>query len=202
MGKMGRDIRRGVEGAEQALVESVTWDDGAFEDGEMAVRIARQIAKNGFSYSGLSKSEATMLDEITMSFFCPEGLETILEFVYESPDGVHVSQVEELIARCRGGKTSLFSRLFSKAETAPQLKILPLFLTGRRLNGNGLPELANQYIVLNPDEVSVLHEEVTQAIATPAKWLGPGNEDAARKYLRDVLTQVKAKKAWLAARHC
>jgi hypothetical protein len=127
-----------------------------------------------------------MLDTIVMGFFCPEGLEECLGFEYESPDGLHLSVVKELIARGKG----------------EELPFLSLLTTGRRLNGRGVPDVDSRYLVLTPDEVSQLRAETQHLLEGPARWSAPSVPLVTRNCLLDVLTSVVAKNRCLAGRHC
>jgi hypothetical protein len=176
----------GTEDAKRCVVESVTWDEGGYEDPDAVVRIARQIVTRGFSYEGLSPAEANMLDKAVMGFFCSEGLEECLGFAYESPDGLHLSVVKELIARGNGD----------------ELPFLSLLTTGRRLNGRSVPEVDSRYLILTPDEVSQLRAETQHLLEGPARWSAPSVPLVTRNCLLDVLTSVIAKNRCLAGRHC
>jgi hypothetical protein len=194
----------GLDGAEAEVVQSATWDEDAFSKSERQVvaRLARSIVRNGISYTGLSRSEARLLDDIIQGFFCPEGLKDLLGFEYESPDFVSMSLVETLLARSAHlrHEPSFLRRLLGMGGSVSAQPMLPLLLTGRRLNGSGKPR--EPYLLLSPDEIARMHEEVLEAISEIAVWPGPGWEESARKCLLDVLARVHRKQKWFAARYC
>lgn len=193
----------GLEGAEAAVVQSATWDEDAWPeaDREPRVRIARRIVRNGISYAGLSRKERELLDEMFLGFFCPEGLEELLGFEYESPDFVRMVLVDAVLARVAPRfKSPLLVRLFGRDGAAGTVRLLPLLATGRRLNGSGKPR--DPYLILSPEEVSQLHGEMGQAVSAPAPWPGAGWEESARRCLLDVFARVREKRKWLAGRFC
>ena len=175
-----------TEEAKRSVVESVTWDDGVYADPDAAVRIAQKLVTSGFSYEGLSPPEEKMLDKIVNGFFCPEVLEECLGFEYESPDGLHISVVKELIAR-------------GKAEELPFLSLLT---TGRRLHGRGVPDVSSRYLILSETETSQLRRETQRVLESPAPWSHPAVQLTARTCLLDVLISVVEKNRCLAGRYC
>lgn len=193
----------GLDGAEAEVVQSATWDEDAYSESKRKVmaRLARSIVRNGIIYAGLSRSEARLLDGMIQGFFCPEGLKELLGFEYESPEFVRMSLVETLLARSarlRHGP-SFLRRLLGQGNMSAQ-PILPLLLTGRRLNGSGKPR--EPYLILSRDEIARMHDEVLEAISAIAVWPAPGLEESAHKCLLDVLARVHRKERWLAARYC
>lgn len=176
----------GGEDAERCVVESVTWDEGIYKDVDAAVRIARQIVASGLSYEGLSPPEAKTLDKIVAGFFCPEGLEECLGFEYESPDGLSLNIVNELIAR----------------RASAEFPFLSLLTTGRRLNGGGIPDVYSRYLILTQEEVSQLRAETEHLLHDPAPWSSPVVLQIACACLLDVLTSAAAKNKCLAGRYC
>ena len=168
------------------MVESVTWDEGAYTDLDAAERIARQIVANGLSYKGLSPAEAKTLDKIVTGFFCPEGLEECLGFEYESPDGLHLNVVKELIERSRD----------------VNLPFLNLLTTGRRLNDGGVPDARNRYLILTPAEVLQLRAETQHLLDVPTSWSSTSVSETVRSCFLNVLSSVASKHRSLAGRHC
>jgi hypothetical protein len=65
----------GLQGAEDHVIQSVTWDRTIWKDEQVPIRLAQKIVRKGVSYSGLSAQEADHLDAIIVGFFCPEGLQ-------------------------------------------------------------------------------------------------------------------------------
>ena len=176
----------GSKDAERCVIESVTWDEGAYEDLDAAERIARQIVAHGLSYEGLSPVEAKTLDKIVTGFFCPEELEECLGFEYESPDGLHLNIVKELIERSRG-------------VNPPFLNLLT---TGRRLNDGGVPDARNRYLILTPAEVLQLQAETQHLLDLPTSWSSASVSETVRNCLLNVSSSVAADHRYLAGRYC
>ena len=112
--------------------------------------IARALLESGFSYEAFDARSARTADDIVFAAFSPEGFWDLLAMEAESPDGLHHMVVEELLERGGGGA------------------MLPLLRTGRRC-GEESPS-ACQYVVLSPEEVTILLKETRRAMAAPAPW--------------------------------
>ena len=208
----------GLSGAAEQVVESATWDVGACKDLAVVERIARDIVANGLSYEGLSEDEQTVLDNIVTGFFCPEGLEELLGFEYESDEGIHPSCTDMLIDRAWADQSrpptprvGLLKRLFGHTEPAVdrpsrqgkpdiELNVLPAFRNGRRLNGSGKP--SEPYCILSPQEVVQLRQEIETLLDLPKPWPKPDLESALRNDFLAPVQSIESKGAWLAARCC
>lgn len=126
----------------------------ASEPGDLNPEIApliRSMLTSGISYEGVSHDAARAMDEVIKFAFSPEGLEAELELEHLSPDGIHPSVIDELVARL--------------SAPAPLLSCL---LRGRRF---GRSEPADcGYCVFRPDEVSAVLHETHNARAAGGSW--------------------------------
>jgi hypothetical protein len=127
----------GLQGAEDQVIQSATWDRSVRNDEQVSIRLARTIVRSGISYRGLSAAEADELDAIIAGFFCPEGLEDLLGYDYESPDGVSMAVVNALVDRSAqpSEKASRQSHVDEAPAAGPSL--LQHLKVGRRHNGAG-----------------------------------------------------------------
>jgi hypothetical protein len=89
----------GLEGAEDQVIQAVIWDRSVRRDEQVLIRLAQTIVSSGISYRGLSAEEADDLDAIIVGFFCPEGRQDLLGYDNESPDGLSMAVVDELVDR-------------------------------------------------------------------------------------------------------
>ena len=115
--------------------------------------VARAVLGSGFSYEGLDARSARTADDIVLAAFSEAGFWDVLAMEAESPDGLHPSIIDELLGRGGGGA------------------MLPLLRTGRRC-GEETPSHC-EYIVLAPEEVTILLKEVRRAMAAPVLWSAP-----------------------------
>src|ERR1700722_560297 len=67
------------------IVAAATWDEDAWNDPELARRLAEQVARGGLIYTALTPRETECLDELIPTLFAPEGLAAKWEVVPESP---------------------------------------------------------------------------------------------------------------------
>lgn len=175
---------------ESDIVESATWDD-AYENTPLWESLARRIAAGGITYDGLISSQALELDSIIYGFFSPEGLEKQLDIEYESPEGVHISTVQSLLAKPGKG---LLARIFGKPEPPTQLSLLPVLLTGRRLNGKTDMNLDERYVVFSSSELPVFHDEAKAQLDMLKPKANSGFVQAVEANLIEVIQGVQAKK--------
>jgi hypothetical protein len=115
--------------------------------------IARALLESGFSYEPFDARSARTADEIVLAAFSEAGFWDVLAMQAESPDGVHPGVIDELLGRGGGGA------------------MLPLLRDGRRC-GEETPSPC-EYIVLAPEEVTILLKEVRRAMAAPVAWSAP-----------------------------
>lgn len=115
--------------------------------------VARALLESGFSYEGFDARSARTADDIVIAAFSEVGFWHVLTMEPESPDGLHPAVIDELLARANGGA------------------MLPLLRTGRRC-GEETPS-ACEYVVLAPEEVTILLKEVRRAMAAPVPWSAP-----------------------------
>jgi hypothetical protein len=191
----------GLPGAEDHVIQSVTWDRTIWKDEQVPIGLAQTIVRNGISYDGLSAQEADLLDAIIVGFFCPEGLEDLLGLEYESPDGLSMAVVEALVERAAEAsrEASPSSRSFDhKRPAGPQL--LDYLLVGRRHNGAGAEisedrlARALQRVADTTDRVAVERQVRIRLAATPS----PG-----RRYLildSEEVSRCHDQVAWAIAR--
>src|SRR5215467_7238369 len=206
----------GLEGAEEKVIQSVTWDRGAWNDERVPIRLAQTIVKKGISYDGLSARQAEYLDKVITGFFCPEGLEDLLRYEPESPEGLSTSIVNALVDRA-GNATLVHYLLIGRHYNASGVKISDKMLeavlesldnsmdrVAMEQQARALlaetPTASNRYLVLAPEEISRLHDEIASAIARPRPWPHPSYEVTARTCLLGTLTSAQNKKRWLAGR--
>jgi hypothetical protein len=172
----------------EEMVAAATWQElgsGNDEDAadlEPIEETVRRIATHGISYEGLSSDDARTLDECIAVLFSPEGLEEQLEISHESPDGVHPTIVEELLRRAEG-------RL--------ELRYLPVLRQGWRYGSGDLA--ANcQYVLLHPEHLQPLADEIAEVIALPLPWSENSLPGIVEECLSQVLQTVIAKNKGLA----
>ncbi len=115
--------------------------------------VARALLESGFSYEGFDARSARTADDIVLAAFSDVGFWDVIAMRAESPDGVGAAVIDELLGRGGGGA------------------MLPLLLTGRRCG----EETASpcEYVVLAPEEVTILVKEVRRAMAAPVQWSAP-----------------------------
>jgi hypothetical protein len=88
-----------------------------------------------------------------MAAFSELGFWDVLAMEAESPEGLHRPVIDELLGRGGGGA------------------MLPLLRTGRRCGEETAS--ACEYVVLAPEEVTILVNEVRRAMAAPIGWSAP-----------------------------
>jgi hypothetical protein len=115
--------------------------------------VARALLDSGFSYEGFDARSARTADDIVLAAFSDVGFWDVLAMRAESPDGLSATIIDELLGRGGGGA------------------MLPLLLTGRRC-GEETPS-ACEYVVLAPEEVTILVTEIRRAMAAPVRWSAP-----------------------------
>jgi hypothetical protein len=184
MDKFRRLFGHGTGKQEQALVDVVTnrdWYD--FEDPELAERVARRAVREGLSYARVSKEEAGVLDcLLEAAIKGPGRLSKDLAAEPESPEGLHINVVEELLRRARRGKL--------------RLKLLPIFGDGRRYGETKLSHCS--YAAFPPGEVSALLAEVRRVVGLAVPWRHPDFPGEVEKELLGPLGQVAKKRRALA----
>ena len=128
----------GLQGAEHQVIQSATWDRSYSNDEQMSIRLAQTIVRRGISYRGLSAKEADELDAIIAGFFCTEGLEDLLGYDCESPDGLSMAVVDALVDRSALSleKPSQGSWFVDEKRSA-RPSLLQYLKVGRRHNGAG-----------------------------------------------------------------
>jgi hypothetical protein len=128
----------GLQGAEDQVIQSATWDRSASNDQQMSIRLAQTIVRRGISYRGLSAKEADELDAIIAGFFCTEGLEDLLGYGCESPDGLSMAVVDALVDRSAPSlETASQGSWFADEKPAASPSLLQYLKIGRRHNGAG-----------------------------------------------------------------
>ena len=163
--------------ARDAVVRALTWDEDAFDDVDAVVFVAEWIVSHGITYAGLAGSMRELLDDLIPVIFSPEGLAQELDVRPESPDGVHPSVFEEIIARASGH---------------PSLRMLPLFRRGRR-HGETETTSRCEYVILTPDELSTLCEELEAVLGQTVAWSADGLPELIRECLLDVAAAISSR---------
>jgi hypothetical protein len=115
--------------------------------------VARTLLESGFSYEAFDARSARTADDIVLAAFSEVGFWDVLAMAAESPDGLHPGVIDELLGRGGGGA------------------MLPLLQTGRRCGEETAS--ACEYVVLAPEEVTILVNEVRRAMAAPVGWSAP-----------------------------
>ena len=115
--------------------------------------VARVVLESGFSYEGLDARSARSADDIVLAALSESGFWDVLAMEAESPDGLHPGVIAELLGRADGGA------------------MLPLLRSGRRC-GEEAPSACG-YVVLAPEEVTILLKEVRRSMAAPVSWSAP-----------------------------
>lgn len=159
-----------------AFVARVASSFDALEAAPEDAEIARKLLASGFSYEGFDRRTARTADEIVASAFSDDGLRDVLEIKPLSPDGVHPSVIEELIAR-----------------TDPS--ILPSLVTGRRFGEDGPAPC--EYCILSPEEVALALDEIGRAVSVPVPWSTKYVPDLVRECLIEPLTIGMANGRWI-----
>ena len=104
------------------------------------------------AYDGLSRADATHLDDVVQSTFRPSGFERYLGAKPVSPEAVNIWLAAHL------------ATLAGRRWPDP---LLPLLANGRRVGG-GRPALSYGYLILTSDEADRMHAEAAELIADPA----------------------------------
>jgi hypothetical protein len=172
---------------ETELVQALTCEDCedyfGFTDLAHVERVARQVARTGIAYDGLSSEDAEMLDQILGAVFCDEGLAEELGVEHESPDFVVPAVISELIQR---------------AEGSVQLTVLPLLVHGWRFGAQDLN--ANcEYCILPPEHVTTLVNEVRAVTNLPKPWSADYMPELVTECLIEVMDSIGRKQKWLYA---
>lgn len=174
----------GTSEEEEALVAILTDKSNYdFDDPNVVRKVARRAIHEEFSYDGANAAEREVLDCIPSAVF--KDSDRLTEYVDsspESPEGLHVNVVGELLSR---GKERL------------DLRLLPLFCEGRRY---GQPRPGDcEYILFSPSEVRGLLEEVRRVVELDGRWSDPGFPGVIEKELVGPLQKVSQEGRGLAA---
>jgi len=178
--EFGRVFGSGDAAVEKSAIEAATWEEAGFTDPGAAGELAARIVRQGISYDGLTTQEASLLDDLILILFSPEGLWEQLSIEPESPDGLHPEIVEEVAQHV-------------SPEQAQNL--LPYLIDGRRFKNGGKPT-GEVYCVLSPPEVSSLVGTVMAAVERADQWSEPYVPEVIQECLIDVLDQTAEKKRW------
>ena len=159
---------------ESAIADALLWDDGAFDNVSSVQRLAQHIASAGISYSGLSATDAALLDELIPMMFSPEGLESELALEPESDDGLAPTIVSEMV------------------EHLPTASCLRWLVRGRR-HGSESFDVECNYVILSPTDVTDLLAECASVMDSSPDWSQDYVPDVIRECLIDTLTSIQAK---------
>jgi hypothetical protein len=160
---------------DEATVRSaLLWDEGAFYDTKAVERLAAHIAAHGITYDSLSESDSELLDQLILSIFSPEGIQSVLEVEPESPDGVHPTVIREML------------------KHGVDAKVLPWLLNGRTHNSQSRSAVCN-YIILTPEEVAQLFAECRSLLNREVKWSQPYIPETVRECLVEPLESIHSK---------
>ena len=159
---------------ETSIADALLWDDGAFDDPSAVQRLAKHIASAGIEYSGLSATDAELLDELVPLLLSPEGLESELAVEPESDDGLAPTIVAEMI------------------EHLPTASYLRWLVRGRR-HGSESTDVECNYVILSPTDVTDLLTECTSVMDSHPDWSQDYAPDVIRECLIDTLTSIQAK---------
>jgi len=165
------------------MIAAATWeerDSGAKMDLDLIRRILGRVATNGLSYTGMSESEAEILDARLKVLFSPWGFEEQLDLEHESPEPyIHLIEVEE--------------RMPKDAE----IRFLPMLNFGWRYGATDL-EAGPWYFILHTEHVRTLAEEINLSASNPNPWSDPLIAEIVDQNLVKVLASVLEKKKGLA----
>lgn len=164
-------------GMAELVADAATYEEGSWDDPAVPRRLAAVIVQSGIDYAGLSRSEASVLDEMMQRIFAPEGPGKELEVIPESPDGLHPNIVQELLAIARGRVA---------------IRLLPILVGGRRY-GQLDPNPECRYCILSTDEITQLLAEVQQILALADRCTKDYVPKVARECLGDVLQSAATK---------
>ena len=211
----------GFPGAEQKILDDLLWDtDGYFDDdgvrpapnreqllaspkGQQARALASHLARNGFTYHGLSVSQSAMLDKYGCLMWSQwsrvEGnLWDVLDAKVHSPD--YYPPTRELLYRVgHVRRLRLFGPRRDPLLARVPVRLLPLLLTGRRYGTKAAPSGAHgeYYIILSPSEVRELRDEVVVAINVPMPWQFPeADPELTREFLFAPLAEIVKSGRW------
>jgi len=159
---------------ESMVADALLWDEDAFEDAAAVRRLAKHSGDAGVWYSGLDTADAELLDELIPILFSPEGLESELSVEPESDDGLAPSIVHEMIGHL------------------PTAVFLPWLIHGRR-HGSASTDVACNYVILSPADVTALLAECTSVMDAQPPWTQEFVPDVIRECLIDALTSIQAK---------
>ena len=210
----------GMPGAEQKILDALLWEeDGYLDDdpdgpnreqvlasrkGRRAKTLAGHLVTTGFTYRGLDRACALLLDRFGATLWSPEGLADDLDVKRYSPDFVSMTMVEELLHRMGHVQSSwsrLLQPLLGHQVTRSPARQLPLLLTGRRNGTEAQPTrtVHEFYVIFSPAEVVELSNEVRAAIDAPIPWRHPKDQPGLTEhYLLSPLTKVIESSRWAA----
>ena len=174
----------GSESHCEALIAVLT-DDGYFDfdDPDIAVSVAQRVIAEGYSYDGATEEEYDVLDCIPSAIFnSSDVLSQSIDAKPESPEGLHINVVEELLRRASGNV---------------DLALLPLFNGGRRYGG-ATSEYC-EYVIFTPAEVAGLLAEARQVVGIDAGWSHPDFPPVIGKELLGPLQKIANANRGLAA---
>jgi len=159
---------------ESVIADALLWNDGAFDDPSAVQRLAKHIGSGGIAYSGLSATDAELLDELVPFLFSPEGLESELAVEPESDDGLAPSIVSEMI------------------EHLPTASCLQWLVRGCR-HGSESTDVECNYVILSPVDVTDLLTECISVTDSSPAWSQDYIPDVIRECLIDSLISIQAK---------
>src|SRR5262245_38788506 len=216
----------GLPGAEQKLLDAMLcYHEGYFDDysdelrpgpdrerilatpeGQDSRALSSHLARNGFTYAGLSASRSMRLDRLACFLWSqePEGFQSVLNVKGHSPD--FYPATTELLYRV-GHKSRL--RLFGPRPDplVPPIpvRLLPLLLTGRRFGTNAEPTKTpgQYYVILSPSAVAEMRDEVVAAINVPIAWANaPYDPEVTEESLLAPLNEIAKSGRWGAMTYC
>jgi hypothetical protein len=209
----------GLPGAEQKLLDAMlSYREGYFDDyadelrpgphrerilaspeGQQARALASHLARNGFTYAGLSASQSVRLDRLACSLRVdePEGFGNILDVKGRSSD--FYPATTELLYR-----VGLIPDLWQMPRRDPlvppvPVRLLPLLLTGRRFGTDAEPTKSEgaYYVILSPAEVAEMRDEVVAAINVPIAWANaPYDPEMTEEFLLAPLAEIAKSGRW------
>lgn len=142
------------EHAEALVAELTDEQNFDFEDPDAAAAVARKLVREGFTAGGFDEEEMEIVECIPSAIFRGTSeLRSLVNGEPESPEGTTWQMLKELMKR---------------AEGHVEPKMIRLLTNGRSLADSEYDN--GEYVILSPNEVQSLHEELQQIVSLDVEW--------------------------------
>lgn len=165
-------------------------------------QLAGELCRKGFSYENRSKDEAATLDSMVTGFFCPEGIEDLLEAEVVGGDGIKPFVLEELLSRGKGERRGGFLGIGGTTVPSIATQLAQFLVSGRRINSRDPPTSENQYVVFWEDEVPRVRAEVELLLQRQKPWSHAEFEQELRSNVLAALVAAESSRRCLFGRYC